>query len=332
MCGGAGTRREPMHQQARARVTWILAPLALSTSKKKISRQRRSCLGRYAEAERRTDPAVFVNVTSVVLNHFLAQAVLMETTPLSSWARARWIDMALSVAWLIDNGVGMAQGLIPESVTLPLNMSTGMVFEVLEKPLTIQIHARNLSIRGLHLIDNVTLLKPIGPQTLHNRVELGGPVVASVDLRLAVVSGEQEVMDNDLTFTIGLENLLLAADLGIKLRQGKLQHLRVEQLGVLGRVEECAHMIKIGVLAGACLIAGRALDHGPACAPGARIAGIVLADGQLDPGVKLFGLVEIALAGFLSLGGEVFVHQFGVARVVAAVFGAGPIASVDQPF
>ena len=32
----------------------------------------------------------------------------METTPLSSWARARWIDMALSVAWLIDNGVGTA--------------------------------------------------------------------------------------------------------------------------------------------------------------------------------------------------------------------------------
>ena len=41
---------------------------------------------------------------------------------------------------------------------------------------------------------------------------------------------------------------------------------------------------------------------------------------------------EIAFAGFLSLGGEVFVHQFNVARVVAAVFGAGPIASVDQPF
>ena len=43
-------------------------------------------------------------------------------------------------------------------------------------------------------------------------------------------------------------------------------------------------------------------------------------------------LPEIAFAGFLSLGGEVFVHQFHVARVVAAVFGAGPITAVDQTF
>ena len=43
-------------------------------------------------------------------------------------------------------------------------------------------------------------------------------------------------------------------------------------------------------------------------------------------------LPKIAFAGFLSLGGEVFVHQLHVARVVAAVFGARPITAVDQTF
>ena len=60
----------------------------------------------YAEAERSANPEIFVNVSAVVLNHFLAQAKLMEATPLSSWAQQRWIDMALSVAWLVDNEIG----------------------------------------------------------------------------------------------------------------------------------------------------------------------------------------------------------------------------------
>jgi hypothetical protein len=60
----------------------------------------------YAEAERLSNVTLYQNVTKTVLRHFLAQKTMMETTPLASWAAARWTDMALSVLWLIDHGIG----------------------------------------------------------------------------------------------------------------------------------------------------------------------------------------------------------------------------------
>eukprot|EP01046_Picozoa_sp_COSAG06_P037562 COSAG06_NODE_4253_length_4428_cov_56.290829_1_plen_474_part_00 len=64
----------------------------------------------YAEGSRRASPSTWKNVSNVVLRHFLRQKQLMVNTPLSQWARARWVDMALAVAWLLDNGVaGSAQ-------------------------------------------------------------------------------------------------------------------------------------------------------------------------------------------------------------------------------
>ena len=49
-------------------------------------------------------------VSNVVLRHFLRQKQMMASTPLAQWARARWVSMALAVAWLLDNDVaGSAQ-------------------------------------------------------------------------------------------------------------------------------------------------------------------------------------------------------------------------------
>lgn len=41
-----------------------------------------------------------------MLNHFLAMKKLMVRTPLSSWAAARWTDLALGVAWVLDHRLG----------------------------------------------------------------------------------------------------------------------------------------------------------------------------------------------------------------------------------
>ena len=57
----------------------------------------------YAEAEKATDPAEYTKVATVMKNYFLCQQKMMKITPITGWAAARWIDMALSVAWVIDN-------------------------------------------------------------------------------------------------------------------------------------------------------------------------------------------------------------------------------------
>ena len=58
----------------------------------------------YAEAERLLgDSAVFEKVASVVKDYFLCQLRMMSITPLEAWSRSRWIDMALSVAWVVEN-------------------------------------------------------------------------------------------------------------------------------------------------------------------------------------------------------------------------------------
>ena len=59
----------------------------------------------YAEGVRSSRPTVARNVSNVVLRHFLRQKQMMVATPLAQWARARWVDMGLAVAWLLDNDV-----------------------------------------------------------------------------------------------------------------------------------------------------------------------------------------------------------------------------------
>ena len=62
----------------------------------------------YAEAEKKTDPAEFTKVATVMKNYFLCQKKMMAITPIAGWAAARWIDMALSVSWIIDQKVASA--------------------------------------------------------------------------------------------------------------------------------------------------------------------------------------------------------------------------------
>lgn len=59
-------------------------------------------LMQYAEAEKKTDPAEYTKVATVMKNYFLCQKKMMAITPITGWAAARWIDMALSVAWVLD--------------------------------------------------------------------------------------------------------------------------------------------------------------------------------------------------------------------------------------
>ena len=69
----------------------------------------------YAEGQRPFgggDPAEFDRVAHVVKNYFLCQQRMMTITPLEMWSRSRWIDMALSVAWVIDNASPTADEMV----------------------------------------------------------------------------------------------------------------------------------------------------------------------------------------------------------------------------
>ena len=58
----------------------------------------------FAEAEKHLmNHATFREVAEVVKNYFLCQKRMMAITPLQAWSQSRWIDMALSVAWVIEN-------------------------------------------------------------------------------------------------------------------------------------------------------------------------------------------------------------------------------------
>lgn len=59
-------------------------------------------LMQYAEAEKKANPAEYTKVATVMKNYFLCQKKMMVITPITGWAAARWIDMALSVAWVLD--------------------------------------------------------------------------------------------------------------------------------------------------------------------------------------------------------------------------------------
>ena len=58
-------------------------------------------------AEGRSEAGMPANVTKTaaraVALHLLEQKRRMATAKLSSWAFARWIDMALTAEWLLDN-------------------------------------------------------------------------------------------------------------------------------------------------------------------------------------------------------------------------------------
>eukprot|EP00930_Biecheleria_cincta_P027231 TRINITY_DN19122_c0_g1_i2.p1 TRINITY_DN19122_c0_g1~~TRINITY_DN19122_c0_g1_i2.p1 ORF type:complete len:706 (-),score=103.88 TRINITY_DN19122_c0_g1_i2:681-2798(-) len=58
-------------------------------------------LYQYAEGVR--DPEKFKNASQAVLLHFLEQKKRMTKAHLASWAQQRWMDMALTVEWLLDN-------------------------------------------------------------------------------------------------------------------------------------------------------------------------------------------------------------------------------------
>lgn len=59
----------------------------------------------YAEAEKETDPALFSNVTSTMLRYMMTMKVRLsnDTLKLTSWAAARWLDMAYSAHWLLEH-------------------------------------------------------------------------------------------------------------------------------------------------------------------------------------------------------------------------------------
>eukprot|EP01062_Namystynia_karyoxenos_P031287 TRINITY_DN23219_c0_g1_i1.p1 TRINITY_DN23219_c0_g1~~TRINITY_DN23219_c0_g1_i1.p1 ORF type:complete len:759 (+),score=211.75 TRINITY_DN23219_c0_g1_i1:84-2360(+) len=57
----------------------------------------------YQYAEGKKDPAVFRNCTDAVLRHLLEAQRRMRAAPLTSWAAARWMDLALTAEWLLDN-------------------------------------------------------------------------------------------------------------------------------------------------------------------------------------------------------------------------------------
>jgi hypothetical protein len=49
------------------------------------------------------------NVSQILLRHYLLQHELMQATPLTSFAQARWQDMTMNLAWLLDRGAGTPQ-------------------------------------------------------------------------------------------------------------------------------------------------------------------------------------------------------------------------------
>jgi len=57
----------------------------------------------YMYAEGSNDPAKFTNASQAILLHLLEQKRRMASAKLASWSAARWIDMALTAEWLIDN-------------------------------------------------------------------------------------------------------------------------------------------------------------------------------------------------------------------------------------
>jgi hypothetical protein len=54
----------------------------------------------YAEA---SDEATFNKVTKIMLNYMLSMKTRLAKVPLTSWAAERWIDMAYSAHWLLEN-------------------------------------------------------------------------------------------------------------------------------------------------------------------------------------------------------------------------------------
>jgi hypothetical protein len=65
----------------------------------------------YAEAEETNgNPDIIANISAVVLSHYLRQYQLMTQTtplpPLASFAKARWVDIIINLAWLVDHNVG----------------------------------------------------------------------------------------------------------------------------------------------------------------------------------------------------------------------------------
>ena len=65
-------------------------------------------LYQYAEGRKsRGDSKSFDNATLAVRLHLLEQQRRMVTAKLTSWAAARWIDMALTAEWLLDHDDGL---------------------------------------------------------------------------------------------------------------------------------------------------------------------------------------------------------------------------------
>ena len=64
--------------------------------------------------------AAFKNATSAMLAHLLEQKKRMATAKMTSWAGERWIDMALSAEFLIDNAA--AAGISDADVSLLLGL------------------------------------------------------------------------------------------------------------------------------------------------------------------------------------------------------------------
>ena len=56
----------------------------------------------YAEGHR-DNATTFANASGAVMAHLLEQRRRMPQAPLSSWARARWLDMAHSAEWVLDH-------------------------------------------------------------------------------------------------------------------------------------------------------------------------------------------------------------------------------------
>jgi hypothetical protein len=61
-------------------------------------------LWQYAEGMQRINSTRSAEAVNAIVRHLLEQKRRMEHgAPMSSWAGERWIDMALTVEWLIDN-------------------------------------------------------------------------------------------------------------------------------------------------------------------------------------------------------------------------------------
>jgi len=60
----------------------------------------------YAEAE----PDLYSNITGVMLKYMLSSKARLSKTPLASWAAERWMDMAYSVVWMLEQPAATVQG------------------------------------------------------------------------------------------------------------------------------------------------------------------------------------------------------------------------------